>query len=83
MKADETYVDEFGEVIGQPDLDQLGSVKTPLREDRDEYGFRERLGNPIDPKYDEEITAAVRAEEVRMLDEQLAEEADSEYIRQV
>ena len=81
MKADETYVDEFGEVIGQPDQDRLSSVKTPLREDRDEYGFRERLDNPSDPKYDEEITAAVRAEEIRILDEELAEEAETGYSR--
>ncbi len=82
MKADETYVDEFGETIDQPDQDQLRSIKTPLREDKDEYGFRERLDNPNDPKYDEAITEAVRAEEVRILDDELAEQADSEYIRQ-
>jgi hypothetical protein len=73
MKADETYLDEFGEAIVWSDDDLQAAIETPLRED-DEDGFRERLD---DPKYDADITEAVRAEEVRILDEELAEDSET------
>jgi len=73
---DETYLDEFGEAIIWTDQDLEDAIETPLREDTDQNGFREHLRGPVDPKYDAEMTDAVRAEEVRILDEELAENAE-------
>ena len=71
----ETFLDEFGEVIAW--RDDADSVPAPkLREDPDPYGFRERL-TTRNTKYDARITEAVRAEDFRILDEALAEQADT------
>jgi hypothetical protein len=74
MKADETYLDEFGEAIVWTDEDFDRAIHMPLREDTD--GFRERL-DEYNAKYDERITQAVRVEDAWIVDEELAQDAET------